>query len=540
MYHDQETQVGPGFRPDESTPAVNPTPTFDPGSAASSSVRDSPQLLNVFRRFGDYHRLGQGGAGTVDSVSDPHLGRRVALKRLRPEHAQKKPIQFGFIREARVMAQLEHPGIVPVHELGVTEDGHVYFTMKRVKGQTLQEQLLASPLGAAPDAGRVSRRLEIFIRICEAMAFAHSRGVIHRDLKPANILIGEFGEVLVMDWGLAKVVGHPDDRTEGEDEAISESLQDVGRMRTIVGSLRGTPLYMSPEQARGEVDQLDRRSDIYALGVMLYEFLTDAVPSRGLKLKDIVHSVVHDPVIPPRDLAPREKIPRELNAICMKALEKNTTDRYQDVSAILDDLQAYRDDMPVSVLRESPIRRIAKWGKRHPVITASAGVAVVVAVVMIAVGITMRTVRMSGIIELADTHRRAGDALYEEKASAYRELQALHAEDAAGWDVAEARLTALHQESENNYDAALMMYATVVRITADVGARISATEIFLTRLRYARLVGDETTIEEQLGLLRTMIQDRSREGGMDIGLIVKRLEARIEDELGREVSLMEP
>src|SRR5882724_4512944 len=230
---------------------------------------EAPDLSGTRYRLLD--RIARGGMGVVYAAEDEQLQRRVALKIL-DSSAANGDFANRLIREARVLAALEHPGIVPVHDVGTLADGRVFYTMKFVEGQRLDKHI--ESVTAVPD------RLRLFLRICEAIAFAHVRGVLHRDLKPANIMVGPFGEVLVMDWGLAKILRSGDSnaaRSADPEATIFEKPKqsalsgDATEISVVTGhgTILGTPGYMSPEQARGDVELLDSRSDIYSLGALL-------------------------------------------------------------------------------------------------------------------------------------------------------------------------------------------------------------------------------------------------------------------------------
>ena len=223
--------------------------------------------------------IARGGMGAVLKGRDPDIGRDLAVKVLLESHRDKPELIRRFIEEAQIGGQLQHPGIVPIYELGAFADRRPYFAMKLVKGRTL-----SSLLDERPDPARdLPRFLSIFEAVCQTMAYAHARGVIHRDLKPSNIMVGSFGEVQVMDWGLAKVLpqgGAADDASAGKTKdrdtviATARSGSDADSDLSRAGSVMGTPSYMAPEQARGEVDRLDERCDVFALGSILCEILT--------------------------------------------------------------------------------------------------------------------------------------------------------------------------------------------------------------------------------------------------------------------------
>jgi len=263
--------------------------------------------------------IGRGGMGEVLRVHDRRLRRLMALKAMHPALATSPELRARFLAEAQATAQLEHPGIIPVHELGVLSDGRPYFTMKEVQGRTLGEVIRG---GKWP----LRRMLDALGRVCDAVGYAHARGVIHRDLKPDNVMVGEHGEVLVLDWGLVKVSG-PD--TQDKPAVIEPVLTDRAEddsMRTRVGQVAGTPRYMSPEQLRGEV--LDARSDVWALGAMLYEIVTGrpAFPQAGVKA--LREAIVGEPPALPGG------VDAGLVEICAGALVSDSTARFADAAAL--------------------------------------------------------------------------------------------------------------------------------------------------------------------------------------------------------------
>jgi serine/threonine protein kinase len=264
--------------------------------------------------------LGQGGMGSVYRVEDSQLGRQVALKviSLPGDDCQ---LADRLVHEAKVLAQLEHPGIVPVHDVGTLADGRVFYTMKLVQGQRLDQYL--------PVVSSLNERLRIFQRICEPVAFAHARGVLHRDLKPQNIMIGPFGEVLVMDWGLSKWLA---DHTQPLGKLATGTKTGLDTMH---GAVLGTPGYMSPEQARGEV--VDRRTDVYSLGAIL-KF-----------------------IVPPTD----RQIPGAVRAIANKCLEREPERRYSSAEHLTQDISNYLDGLRVSAYPESWLERVQRWATKN-------------------------------------------------------------------------------------------------------------------------------------------------------------------------------
>ena len=281
--------------------------------------------------------LGSGGMGSIYGAFDTMLEREVALKVLHGlVHDADGTARLQ--QEARILAHLEHPGIVPVHEIGTLADGRIYYVMQRVRGERL-DALVARDLPRG-------ERLRIFGRICEAVAFAHAHGVLHRDLKPENVMVGAFGAVLVMDWGVAKRL---DASTAPAGVApLQVTLDGAVASQTLPGTVLGTPAYMAPEQRQGRVDELDARTDVYALGALLH-FLLAGRPPEG------------DPA---RSLA-AAGIPRPLIAICCKALAPLPVDRYESASTLGDDVGRFLALLPVGAWREGPLAWMARIARRH-------------------------------------------------------------------------------------------------------------------------------------------------------------------------------
>ena len=331
----------------------------------------------------------KGGLGQVFVARDEELNREVALKEIQGRHANDDESRLRFLIEAEVTGNLEHPGIVPVYGLGRYPDGRPYYAMRFIRGQSMKEAIdefhhaNAEP-GRDPGAEALELRklLGQLVDVCNAMAYAHTRGVLHRDLKPGNIMLGSFGETLVVDWGLAKFKDAPEGATGGITGLI-RPMSAGSSSRTLYGSAVGTPQFMSPEQAAGQLDQLGPASDVYSLGSILYTILVGTAPFRGNQLSEMLEKVRKGDFPAPREVN-RTTAPA-LNAICLKAMALRPEDRYATSRALADDLEHWMADEPVSVYREPVLARLARWAKRHRTAVAATAALLVTAVVSLGV-----------------------------------------------------------------------------------------------------------------------------------------------------------
>jgi len=364
---------------DATLPQNSAPPSSDPVSIVMKGAEDSLSTLGadpdaaVPFIFGQ--RIAQGGMGAILEASDQKLGRTIAAKVMLSTGVTNTDDQKRFVQEAAVLGKLEHPNIVPIHDLGRDSESQLYYTMKMVQGRTLQDIIddLQAKDAEVLAHYTLERLLTIFRKICDAMAFAHSRKIIHRDLKPENIMVGEFGEVLVMDWGLSKVL----DGSAEIPVAMRGDGSDAGTgsfTATLQGSVMGTPKYMSPEQAMGEIDELDERSDIFSLGGVLYAILTLHPPVEGKTLEEVLDKVSRASISPPtkygttaRNSSKQKKgavleakaikplphiregqVPAALSAVAMKALSLKKKDRYQEVADVSSDIEKYQNGFATS------------------------------------------------------------------------------------------------------------------------------------------------------------------------------------------------
>jgi eukaryotic-like serine/threonine-protein kinase len=303
----------------------------DAALAHLCDVANWPDLTGT--RYELIDKIGQGGMGSVYLVRDRELDRPLALKVLTAP-PEDTGASHRLTEEARIIARLEHPSIVPVHDCGVLADGRFYYAMKLVRGRRLDESVSPStPL---------AERLRLFEKICDAVAFAHAHGVVHRDLKPQNIMLGEFGEVQVMDWGVAKEIGKPN--------IVCHSVERSNApASTNHGAVLGTPGYMAPEQARGEVNLIDQRADVYALGAVLHFLL-----------------VGRPPATPPAPLRKRDRmIPPPLEAVCLKALAAEPAARHASVTLLAADVADFLARRRVRNYAEGPLETALRWATKY-------------------------------------------------------------------------------------------------------------------------------------------------------------------------------
>lgn len=319
----------------------------------SGTDPDLPDPLpQGYDRYSDFKDIARGMKAQLHSCWDSLMGRHVALKTLLPDYAQDVYERRRFLREARVTAQLAHPSTVAVYDIGRDHEGGLYFTMKRLAGENLFKVLQRLSWGDAVTEQKypLDVQLGFIIKASQSLAYAHKHGVIHRDIKPENIWVGDFGEVVVLDWGVAKVWGGPADTHDPSAASIDEEENRLAtpgerdlQSLTMMGQRPGTPLYMSPEQVRER--PLDERSDIFSMGVVLYEMLAFREPFRGNTIRETFDRIVHFPIKPPSEHAPDRGIPESLDWVVMKATAKKPDERFDSMLDLIDHLRLARLDL---------------------------------------------------------------------------------------------------------------------------------------------------------------------------------------------------
>ncbi len=431
-------------------------------ASSSESPRHASRQEDTIR-FRVKHMHAKGGIGQVSVALDNELSREVALKELQTRFADDQDARARFVLEAEVTGGLEHPGVVPVYGLGHYADGRPFYAMRFVRGDSMEDatrrfhqQFAKEPTDDGFDL-ELRKLLQRFIDVCNAMEYAHSRGVLHRDLKPGNIMLGNYGETLVVDWGLAKVGAETSKHATPIDESALYPASASDSAPTQLGSTVGTPHYMSPEQATGRIDELDSTSDVYSLGATLYHMLTGQPPYNGSDIGVVLAAVQTGIFPPPRTINPR--ITKPLEAICLKAMAHQPADRYQSAQALAEDIQRCLADESIQAMPDSGLQKIQRWTRRHRGVTLATGVGLLLVA-------TVSAISFVAVSNERDEAQRQRDRAITSEAEAKQSFQAAE----------KARSIAVEQERK----ASRVAYnSTLSEATAQLGTDLMMARFLL-------------------------------------------------------------
>jgi serine/threonine-protein kinase len=482
---------------------------LDPNTDLSFGLGQSTSEGGRFRLLRHHAR---GGIGVVFVAMDSELHREVALKKIQPQHADDPASRARFLIEAEVTGRLEHPGVVPVYGLGSNDEGQPFYAMRFVRGESLKEAIdrfyqadTQSSRDPAERALALRQLLGRFIDVCHAIAYAHNRGVIHRDLKPANILLGPYGETLVVDWGLAKVVGRDDPTPRPRAEATLRPTSRSGGSQTMAGTAIGTPAYMSPEQALGRVSEIGPASDVYSLGATLYCIVTGKPPLEDGDVEDMLARAQRGEITPPRQVNPRT--PAALAAIVVKAMALSAEDRYQSAGTLAQEVERWLADEPVAAWREPFWERAQRWMRRRRTAVAAISATVLAA-----------TIGLAAVLAVQTRANRALRAANDDLALAKR-----------GTEEANRDLRAANERERQRFDLALEAIRT---FHSGVSEDLMLKEKQFDGLRRKLLHGATDFYQRLEGLLKVQADPRSRaalgQAYHDIGALTAKIGSQTE------------
>jgi tRNA A-37 threonylcarbamoyl transferase component Bud32 len=390
-------------------------PTNDEADLAAQGTpppggTDGPTPVLPPLRYKPVQFHAKGNLGEVLRAQDEELNREIALKRILERHADNADSRRRFLREAEVTARLEHPGVVPVYGIGQDADGRPCYAMRFIQGQSLRDGINRFHAPDKPGRDPGERRLALrqlltsFVTVCKTMAYAHSRGILHRDLKPDNIMLGKYGEALVVDWGLARAFQRDEMARSLGEESLTPELDNADA--TPAGAMVGTPAYCSPEQMRGKWNVVGPASDIFSLGATLYYLLTNRIPYDGVDQLEIMTRITMGDIVPPRHR--KKDVPRALEGICLKAMARKQEARYATALELAADVEDWLADEPVAAHREGLGERLARVGRRHRAAVVAGG-ALLLAGIAVAVAVVLAQARHT-----ADQQREVADQAKEE------------------------------------------------------------------------------------------------------------------------------
>jgi serine/threonine-protein kinase len=463
----------------------------------------------------------RGGLGEVQLAEDVELGREVALKRIQGRYVHDPEVRRRFLREAEITGRLEHPGIVPVYGLTYDGEGQPCYAMRFIEGQTLRDMIRRFHAADRPGRETAEQRLALrellgrFLTVCNTIAYAHSRGVLHRDLKPANVMLGKYGETVVVDWGLAKRFRQEEpERPAGEAAPADPAEPPEADAGTRPGTVAGTPAYMSPEQAAGDWDRVGPASDIYSLGATLYELLVNRPPVVGTSRADVIRQIGRGDLLPPRQVRPA--VPRALEAVCLKALARKPEDRYATATELAEDVARWLADEPVTAYAEPWHVKARRWMRRHRLAVSGVAAAAVVLAISLAVGGVLLGAANAKLrqqtLDLADQQAKTQAALQAEAKRRKETREALDAQTSTVMEDLLGRQLELTEEHRRFLGQALQAYERFAAETGQeegsrVGVALAYWRVGMIRHRLGDQAGAEDAYREAIARYQQLVAD---------------------------------